>query len=352
MSRRTHVALCYCLSCLFLIGLLACPVFAGGRRPPADSISAESLAQKVTQGNPPQALTEQLTAQYRTNQKVVDVIFDEAAVTVREASALGVKGLGARSPKDTVKIRYPKVVMLADEQDSIEGTSYTKSIRFLDAKGATKKEVSTLRMIPGERWSSVTISKGRKFIGANNVNEYSGEYVIDADFIMFDDEGRELWKMKHHLTGIIPSPSGEYALGVPDAAIGGAPISMYNAKGLVREIRKDDRSWDVDFSKDGGYFAVKVVTIKEKTNTATGRQMIEPAAHLIVFDSRGNELWKKENITTGPSSFACQVKISDDDIITVITGVGEYRVFTFDKNGKLLQELQEDLEALRRFKQE
>ena len=350
MSRRTHVALSYCLPCLFLVGLLACPVFAGGRRPPADSISAESLAQKLTQGNPPQALTEQLTAQYRTNQKVVDVIFGEAKVTVGEARTLGVKDLEARSPKDTVKIQYPKVVMLADEQDSTEGTSYIKSIRFLNAKGVTKKEVPTLKMIPGERWSSVTISKGRKFIGVNSVIEYSRENVRDADFIMFDDEGRELWKMKHHLTHIIPSPNGEYTLGIPDPAIGDAPIYMYDAKGLVREIRKDNRSWDVDFSKDGSYFAVKMVTVKQEGEA--DRKVLEAAAHLIVFDSRGKELWRKENITSGPASFACRVKISDADVITVITGVGEYRILTFDKNGKLLQERQGDLEALRRFKQE
>ena len=126
-------------------------------------------------------------------------------------------------------------------------------------------------------------------------------------------------------------------------------IDPKDQKKVVREIEKDDQSWDVDFSKDGSYFAVKVVTIKRKMDGA--RRVREYAAHLIVFGSRGNELWRKENIARGEASFASRVKISDDDIITVMTGVGEYKIYSFDKNGELVREQKGNLELLRRFKQ-
>lgn len=349
MSGGTRQILSYCLLYFLLAGILAYPVAAIGQRPSADPVPAKQGTGERTQGEAAEQAESTLVREYKTNEKVADIIFGEAEMTVEEASALGIGGLERRKSTDTVRVQYPKVAMVADEKFSTERTAYVKSIRFLNARGIVNKEVSTLKMIPGERWSSVRVSKGRRYIGVNSVNKYSREVVIDADFAMFDDEGRELWKMKHHLTSIIPSPNGEYVVGIRDAAIGDAPIYVYNAKGLVREIEKDDQSWDVDFSKDGSYFAVKVVTIKRKMDGA--RRVREYAAHLIVFGSRGNELWRKENIARGEASFASRVKISDDDIITVMTGVGEYKIYSFDKNGELVREQKGNLELLRRFKQ-
>ena len=67
-------------------------------------------------------------------------------------------------------------------------------------------------------------------------------------------------------------------------------------------------------------------------------------AHLVVLDSSGNELWRKIIAKGGASSY-CPITISDNKI-TVMTGIDDYKIYVFDKQGKLLEEKQGTLEQL------
>jgi len=87
----------------------------------------------------------------------------------------------------------------------------------------------------------------------------------------------------------------------------------------------------MDFSIDGSFFAVTVVTF-DKTKKGAGKYK----GHLIVVDEGGNELWKIENIATGESSFS-EIKISEDDVISLTTGLPERKVYRFDKQGNRIE---------------
>lgn len=218
---------------------------------------------------------------------------------------------------------------ISEETKMQENEITEDAIIFYDEKGNIKQRVKLLKTIPGKSWSNVSESKNKKYIAINNIGVYDqkGEWIENAEMIMLNSQGEELWRMKHNLANIIPSPNGKYIVGVPDAAFGGAPISMFNEKGLIKEIAKDDRAWNVDFSKDGSFFAVTVVTydkIKKGSEKYQG--------HLIVLDEEGNELWRKKNITIGDSSFS-EVNITDDDTVSLTTGLPERKVYRFDKEG-------------------
>ncbi len=207
------------------------------------------------------------------------------------------------------------------------------SVKFLDENGNEKNSIGLLNTIPGNSWSSVSKSKNQKYITINNIYNYNQkeEKIEDAKMIMLNDEGVELWSMKHNLANIIPSPNGKYVVGTLDAAFGDAPIYVFNEKGLITKIAKDDQAWDIDFSNDGSFFALTIVTFDK-----TKKGIEKCQGHLIVLNEEGNELWRRANIAMGENSF-CEVNISNDNIISLTTGLTERKVYHFDNQGHTIQ---------------
>jgi hypothetical protein len=302
-------------------------------------------------GSSPASQEQVLLWEKEFDEEVVDVIFGEAEMTVEEARALGYKGLEQKKLADTVKVQYPKVLMIKDKENSTRYQTFTESVKFLGNDGSVTRELSLQRYIPGEqRPAKVSVSKNKKYLSINTPMEgFEVGDVVRKRSIILDDTGRELWELKHDLHEVHLSQNGKYIVGYLGPHVGG-PIYVYNEKGLVREIEMHDISWSVGFSKEGSYFAVTIRTIDSEKikkakeydrlqNPEEARKIRHEArkAHLIVFDDKGNELWRRKNIAKGSASASCSINISDDDIITVTTGVPEFKVYRFDKEGNSIQ---------------
>jgi hypothetical protein len=277
-----------------------------------------------------------------------DVIYEEEEMKVSRARELGIEGLEERDADEIVRIKYPKVIMV---KDGYEHDPLVESIKFLDIRGEIKKEISVQDYIPESKGPArVGVSKNKKYLRINApVEVIPGKEVLKSKIVVFNIEGDSLWGFKHKLQVLFLSPNGEYIVGVPDLEWGDAPVFMYDKNGnILKKIDKDDRGFDLDFSKDGSYFAVTIKKINRDVKTE--RVVDKLSADLIIYDVYGNELWRKENIAKGISS-ACKVRISNDNVISVITGLHEYMILYFDKEGNLIKKEQGDLELYRRFRE-
>jgi hypothetical protein len=261
-------------------------------------------------------------------EEIIDIIWDEVEITVKEAKKLGVKGLEDKSENEKIKVKYPKVVIpkapWTPEGATVE---FPKSIKFFNYKGNLIKEVKLEKGIPGVRSEDqVTISKNNKYLcilhtKANN----KGESIV------LDTEGNVLWHIKHNLYEAYPSPDGEYIIGAPNPELEG-PLYIYYKNGSFKKIDHYSCAWDFDFSENGYFFAVWVVE-------RGGGDL------LILFDKNGNELWRKE-IKGG--MFGPLISILNDNLISVVTldrkeGKLECKRYVFDINGNLI-EFQENVD--------
>lgn len=294
------------------------------------------------------AAGKEFAVEYKSDEGVVDVVYDTAIMDVAAAKAIGVAKLEGRQKSESIKVRYPKVVMVKDE-DVKTGGAHVKTLRFLDEKGEVKKEISVQRYIPGKQDpAEILVSKNRKYISIRNVKERTEQKgdIKNAESIILDTKGNALWKINHQLARSIVSTNGEYVIGDYDEC-DACPVVVINKDGLVKEIPKGTMWFDVDFSNDGSFFALTTETIDWKMKTS--RHADRLAGHLQVYDSAGKELWRKDNLVKGAGT-GCEVKISSDDVINVITGVDGYKLYRFDMKGNLLKEEQGTLETLRDFK--
>jgi len=276
---------------------------------------------------------------------ITNVIFGEAEMTVSKARTMGVEGLVQESSDEKVKVKYPKVVMVSDE-DIIERSAeaIAKSIRFLDVNGKLKKEIPVQRYILGKQSPArISISKNEKFLAINTPIKEDEKGIWGKNTVVFNSDGDRLWGFDHNLVTIYLSPNGEYMVGQGWES---GPVVVYGKDGkTLREIENNGLN-DISFSDDGNYFAVILEGIDREMKTE--RYVDRAYADLVVVDAQGNELWRKEKIAKG-SATGAEVKISNGNI-TVITGVGEYKVYHFDKDGKLLKTEQGDVGQLRNFK--
>ena len=239
--------------------------------------------------------------------------------------------------KKREKISISKTLQSQSQHDSARGSIQIEKDKliFLDESGTEIKTIPLLETVPGESWSKVFVSKNGKYAAVNNVYKYNQkESIEDAEVVVLNWEGEEMWKAKHHFSSFMVSPNGKYLLAIPDEANGYAPISVFNAKGIAGSIKKIDQVWEADFSNNGSFFAVAVPV---SSGSATGQYRYQ--FDLVVSDENGKELWRKENITSLESEFFPNVKIVDD-VIVVIDNIDydphiikEYR---FDKQGNQL----------------
>lgn len=212
-------------------------------------------------------------------------------------------------------------------------------ITFVSETGVVIKEIPLLKTIPGKQWAGTNISKNKKYIAVTNVYGYAAESVTRGEVIIYDNEGNEQWRRKDsHFADAIPSPNGRYALAMGDSSCGDCPVSLLNKNGIVRAIDKSELNWSYDFSEDGSFFAIIVPTIvKGEGLNITYR------TDLILFNESGNELWRKNNLSSGIGG-SSQVTISSDGTIKVnivlIVNLSapqpEYKEYIFDKQGNQL----------------
>lgn len=312
------------------------------------SLIAEDAANPGGGAKQTESASNEFTAEYKTSESVVDTVYDTAVMNVAAAKALGVSKLEGRQKSEFIKVRFPKVVMLKDEE--VKTGTHVKTLRFLSETGKLKKEIPVQRFIPGKQDpAGIVVSKNRKYIAINNVKARDKQkgVIENSETEVLDTDGNVLWKVGHLLPGAMVSTNGEYILGADDECGGPCPVQVFNKTGLIAEINKNDIGYDVDFSNDGSFFAATTTTIDWEMNTS--KHVDRYAGHLHVYDSTGKELWRKDNISKGESSF-CEVKISSDDVINVMTGVNGYKLYQFDKEGNLLKEEQGTPESLRNFK--
>ena len=276
---------------------------------------------------------------------IANVIYDIAETTVKEAREIGIKNLEGKKDTDVIKVKYPKVVFIKDGKI----TSYDEiiSIRFLDIRGNIKKELIKIPYKLGFR--NINIDKTKKYICLTTYTGDENGLPVHVSSI-FDADGNLLRTIKHHYPYVYVSPNGKYVVG-SDVEYFDEPIGIYNEEGLIKEIEKTSSTWNVDFSEDGSWFGVVVEAIDhELLRKATTPEERDRAytAHLIVFDEKGNELWRKENIAQG-SATNCLIKILDNDIVIMMTGLYDHKIYTFDKMGNLIKIEQGNLEQYRRF---
>ena len=153
---------------------------------------------------------------------IVDMIFDTATVSLDKAKAMGWKEEAfseEEKAKGKVTIVYPCVLITKDK------------ISFLDKDGKEKKTIS--RLVRGVRWEGkqgVKIGEGVIKVRKSKEGGYLGVVIpregsaldgtMKGDLVMYSKGGREMWRLEGvYLSDgdIVPSPNGEYAIGLPPA---------------------------------------------------------------------------------------------------------------------------------------
>ena len=291
---------------------------------------------------------EAMVFEYRSDEeKAVDVIYDETEMTVSEAEARGVKSLDKRDAKDKVKVKYPKVVFVADDKIYYEGDEPdTKLIRFHNKNGSVKKEYPVQKVIPGKQWgANIRLSNNKKFIGVTNVKKCNEKGdILDSETIVLNTEGDVLWETKHKLSSVWVSPNGRYVVG-SEVEWDEEPAKIFYQDGRVKDISKNGTLGynHVQFSNNGTFVVITFETVDRKKNEKileqTGKHQGGHSRHLVAIDEDGKELWLINNITEGGEYGVWDLNITDEDesVFTIFKiGTDEKTEFRFDTSGKLV----------------
>ncbi|MEW6482847.1 MAG: hypothetical protein AB1397_07655 [bacterium] len=202
----------------------------------SESTKGETIEQKGTQTTETEAIEPEPIMEYKLpeGEEIVDVIFGEATMTVKEARALGMKGLEKRKATEKVKVQYPKVVITQEkpwmkiiEGVKTSGAGSLKSIKFLDKKGDVFKTipleevkiVEITKKAPLEKQKPYkikyltlkypAINKNAKLIGLGINEKYGpkineegkeefyegcGEQIEKGKVLILDSNGNVLWE--------------------------------------------------------------------------------------------------------------------------------------------------------------
>jgi len=227
---------------------------------------------------------------------IVDVIFDTVTVSLSEAKAMGWKEEAfseEEKAKGKVTITYPCVLITKEE------------IRFLDERGKEKKSIN--RIVKGVKWEGkqgVKIGEGVIKVRKSKEGGYLGVVIpregstldgtMKGDLVMYSKGGREMWRLEGvYLSDgdIVPSPNGEYVIGLPPAEYpAGAPY-IYTNEGMEElKVREWDNGWkngyaveDFDFTEDGEYFVIGVYNFP-----------VRDSGFIVEFNKWGKEVWKRK----------------------------------------------------------
>jgi hypothetical protein len=296
--------------------------------------------------------TDTYVLNYKSEEEIVDVIWDEATITVSELRERGIKALEKRAT-ETVRIRYPKVVMIKDERALV--SPLVKTIQFFDKRGRIKKEMALQRWILYKQDPAyIFLSKNKEYICISTPEpleipeDYKGpiEYYKpprdpEIESVILNTDGEELWRATSTLSGgLWLSPNGRYFIVCNVECGRQCPLFYFNHRGTVKELWFKEGTMgfeyiEIDFSKDGSWFAVVGKNIGE---------------HLVVFDQEANELWRKEGVAEGDWD-VWELEISNDEIIIVtisrciIPGKKIQLIeYQFTKQGELIETKEKEVE--------
>ncbi len=219
------------------------------------------------------------------NDTIVDVIFDTATVTVKEAKVLGVKRLEGREELEIVKLEYPKVVMIGDTSKKYKGL--VKSIKFLNKKGEVIKEVEL--KIPGEQ---CILSPNKKLIGVRKSYTVGTPY---QDLTIYDLEGEVRGKFKvKPLGGLLIADDGSFVVyGIEIGRIlPRGEINFYDGEGkLIKTIE------GISFLHRARYLKNNLFLLLihgEKIGSYKEGDVEYPkyATDVVCYDKNGEEKWR------------------------------------------------------------
>ena len=266
------------------------------------------------------------------------VIWSEARMTIGRALALGATGLDGRDTSEVVRVKYPKVVMVRDETVPYE--PLVKEIDFLDEYGRLKKVLPLQRNIPEKQsHARVVLSENRQYICVNTPYEEGPKDLLKIESCVFDTDGNLIWKARHGLDTVKLSPNGRYFVGENGECGGQCSIKMYGENGKIAEIRRGirektergDSGFRIAFSSDGSYFALITETIVR--DKSLGSFVDRLRAHLVVVRENGEELWRREDISSAWRGIGPTVSILEDGTIKVVTYEPDEHMYYFDKEG-------------------
>jgi hypothetical protein len=252
------------------------------------------------------------------DEEIVDVIFGEAEMTVAKAKALGMKGLDQKKTTEKVKVVYPKVVVT------------NEAIRFLNEKGEMKKSISISKKL-----RKVMISKNGKNISITRPLKYDkyGHWIKQAELKLLDEEGNVIcWsdKLKPEENHLYYDVLGNGESVVIYSVFTGV-LAFYNRKDSTLKFTKafvppySTMNFWTDYSYNGEYYVMNIAPEHKQ-----GRAMV------ILFDKKGNELWRDET----DENFACKVAISSKGNYVAIMAKDvrsqEKFIYLYNNQGELI----------------
>lgn len=298
-----------------------------------------------------------LVLEYKSDEPIVDVIFDEATMTVKEARALGIKGLEKRKATEIVKVRYPKVVAPKDavhpRQRIIKGV-----VTFLNEKGSITNQIS-LRDVKftengKEKWidDECWLSSNGEYAGVVTTSgipggitpqgEFYESTIEKVKFSLIDKNGNILWEktvMDYLISKCIISNDGKRILMVSNPVMHkykySTGIYLYNEKG--KQIWKQeygkgigDTIGDTIISKNGKYIAGRV-----ELPTGIRKPPYDPFYEywLIFYDIDKENFWQYK-LEEKSASWVILSENGDVDVKNNDIRKNE-TIYSFTKDGKL-----------------
>lgn len=196
-------------------------------------------------------------------------------------------------------------------------------LSFLSADGTAFKDYEIQKYIPGKQSPSrVSISDNGNFICVTTVAKENQESEGDANSIILDDKGNELWKVNTIFPFAAVSPNGKYIIcrGADD------PGEIYYRDGDVVKLKDVLLSGSqysyaglsqYSFSKDGS-FAVGIIVLsdlaelRKRTDNLDGGYITD----LLAVDETGRILWRKNDFPEG-LRWVSSVKVLENDNVQV-----------------------------------
>lgn len=263
---------------------------------------------------------------------LLDIIYGETELTVKEAKKLGVKNLDQKNESDTVKAKYSKVVVTKE------------MINFYDEKGKIKKEIEL-----GNKRAFIT-STNKKLIALRKFDIVSGN---TNEMTIYNQEGSLKGEFKiKPLNGIEVADDGSFV--VFGNRIGSMPqdgtIYFYDTNGrLIKEIMDLKFPHNIKYSPDNSFLIVLVIGKKIAEYEGEYPIYLKYPVDIVCYDKRGEKIWNytiKEMSAIGLSNMYFtkpheMIEFSNNSKLIYVRGQSRKEkkiTFIFDINGKLIEE--------------
>lgn len=210
------------------------------------------------------------------DENLEDVILEEVEMSVEKAQSLGIKGLIGK-PTDKIKIKYPKILITKNAIKFIKDNQIKKEIP-IGEKIRTYLVKSPNEKIIGYYKSNLKIPTNEKEYG-----------IIESTFLnVLDINGNEILnKTFKGGFGFIVSDQGNFVAFGTGSEGYGKYIYFYDSRGnLIKQVdpfeKKGYFSYTGKYSKTDKYVAISF------------NKFGDLGGAFILFDSQGNELWRKK----------------------------------------------------------